>query len=260
MTCEIVPRGRMSATRAVERMRDWRSVFETMARGLVVGMVLLGGLATASTGHAAKVGFVTGDSFSNDLGEWPFLMTSASMHSTAIGGQKLSQMAATFGSQLNEHIANLDIDFAMIQGGVNDVASSNFDLNSMQNAIQSMVSVAQSASMPLFIMNIAPWTNATTQAKRDEIDTYNAWLDDNVQNLAETEIIDIYSILVDPGMPQNMNPLYDGDGIHPNALGHQLIAAAADAAVLATVPVPAAVWLFGSALIGLAAYRRGSVG
>jgi outer membrane lipase/esterase len=43
------------------------------------------------------------------------------------------------------------------------------------------------------------------------------------------------------------------DDIHPTAVGHQLIA---DAAFSTVVPVPAAAWLFGSALIGLAGVAR----
>ncbi|MGK0499730.1 MAG: phospholipase/lecithinase/hemolysin, partial [Oceanicoccus sp.] len=43
------------------------------------------------------------------------------------------------------------------------------------------------------------------------------------------------------------------DDLHPTAAGHQLIG---DAAFAAVVPVPAAAWLFGSALIGLAGMGR----
>lgn len=43
------------------------------------------------------------------------------------------------------------------------------------------------------------------------------------------------------------------DDLHPTAAGHQLIA---DAAFAAVVPVPAAVWLFGSGLLGLIGVAR----
>ena len=43
------------------------------------------------------------------------------------------------------------------------------------------------------------------------------------------------------------------DGLHPTAAGHQLIA---DAAFAAVVPVPAAVWLFGSGLLALIGVAR----
>jgi len=45
------------------------------------------------------------------------------------------------------------------------------------------------------------------------------------------------------------------DDLHPTATGHQLIA---DAAYAAVVPVPAALWLFGSALMGLVVLKRKS--
>ena len=43
------------------------------------------------------------------------------------------------------------------------------------------------------------------------------------------------------------------DGLHPTAAGHELIGMAAYDAV---VPIPAAAWLFGSALLGLAGLGR----
>lgn len=45
------------------------------------------------------------------------------------------------------------------------------------------------------------------------------------------------------------------DDLHPTTAGHQLIA---DAAFAAVVPVPAALWLFGSALMGLVVIKRKS--
>ncbi|MCP3872913.1 MAG: hypothetical protein GY699_07135 [Desulfobacteraceae bacterium] len=46
--------------------------------------------------------------------------------------------------------------------------------------------------------------------------------------------------------------LWAGDGFHPSALGHQMIADAANAAV----PIPGAIWLLGSGLIGFAGLKR----
>ncbi len=233
-----------------------RGIIARTVTGLMFGLFLLGSPAIQSTANAASVGFVTGDSFSNDSTDWPFLMTSATMYSTAISGQRLVQMETTFADQLAFHIANHAIDFAVVQGGVNDIANNSITLAMAQNAIGNMASVAAAANVPLFIVNIAPWTNASSQTKRDEIDMYNAWLDATLGGGSRTTVVDIYSLLVDPASAQRMNPLYDLDGVHPNAAGQRLIAAAVDGAVLSYVPIPAAAWLFGSGLILLFGLRR----
>jgi lysophospholipase L1-like esterase len=223
--------------------------------------VLLGFFVFAGYAHASRVGFVTGDSYSNDSTDWPFLMQSATMHSTAIAGQKLITMATTFESQFDQQIADYNIDFAVVQGGVNDVMQ-DIDLASMENAVTSMASIAESRSMPLLVVNIAPWTHATTQAQRDEIDAYNSWLGATYGSGDMTAVADIYSLLVDPAVPQQMNPIYDADGVHPNPAGFLVIAGAVDTTVgtLLPTPLPAAGWLFvagmGLVVIWLTMWRR----
>ena len=220
---------------------------------LVIGFVLLGFL---STSYATRIGFVTGDSFSDGSRDWPVRMNSAMMHSTAIPGQKLVEMADTFESQLNQHIFDHNIDFAIVQGGVNDVASSGVSLIRMRAAIVKMASLAESAGLPLFIVNIAPWSSAPRSILRDEIDLYNSWLEQAFKEVDDIVVVDIYSVLEDPLSPQHLNPIYDFDGVHPTLLGHQLIADVVDRAVLATIPSPATLWLFILGVAGMGWFDR----
>ena len=68
------------------------------------------------------------------------------------------------------------------------------------------------------------FTTAPLQTLRDD---YNAWLQTRQQEEGFI-LLDIYTITVDPGDPQSINPLYDdGDGVHFNALGMEAIAAGA---------------------------------
>jgi lysophospholipase L1-like esterase len=217
--------------------------------------MIIGILAVSTSAHSSYVGFVTGDSFSNDSNEWPFLLSSSTMYSTAIGGQQLVQMVTTFESQLDQYIADENIDFAIIQGGVNDVSDA-VTLDMMQSAVTSMVSTALSREIPTLVMNIAPWTNAT-QAERDEIDAYNAWLNPIFGAGSQTAVVDIYTPLVDPNALQQLNPIYDsGDGLHPNQAGHLLIADTVDSVIVTFIPIPATSCLFGSGLLGLVGMAR----
>jgi lysophospholipase L1-like esterase len=175
-------------------------------------------------------GFVTGDSFSNNSSDWPFLLASISMHSTAVSGQKLVEMADTFELQLSQHISDYGIDIAIIQGGINDISSDSVSLTMMEDAINEMAAIAKSYNMPLIIVNVAPWTNAPSESAQNEIIMYNSALDEGYQNIVDLIVVDIYSLLSDPEASQNINPLYSNDGIHPNAEGHRLIAQAVEQA------------------------------
>ena len=207
------------------------------------------------TANAKMVGFVTGDSFSNGPFDWPALTEKVSMHTTAIAGQPLVDMAVTYEEQLDQHIADYDIDFTVIQGGTNDVNSGSISLDMMYEAVQTMIDIADSRNIPVFVINIAPWTDTNQQWKKNHINFYNQWLEDTYKDTS-VGVIDIYSLLEDPDSPTNILPVYDWDGLHVNALGYHLIA---DAVENAVIPVPPALLLFLSAIMAIRIMPRRSL-
>lgn len=227
-------------------------------RTSIFALVFFGSFAVNTSANASYIGYLSGDSFSNGANEWHQLIDEGTILNNGVSGTRLIQMEVNFANKIDNNINNNNIDFAIIQGGTNDIIDDAVSVADMQAAITSMSSEAISRDLPLLIVNIAPWENAPTQAKRDEIDAYNAWLDATFFGSSSVYVVDIYSLLVDPNNAQHMNPIYDLDGVHPTSAGHNVIADAVDAALLDAfvVPVPAAVWLFGSGLLGLISVAR----
>lgn len=212
-------------------------------------------LAAISQAEAAPVGFVTGDSFSNGQHDWQSYTTLTTMKTTAIGGQRLYQMAEAYEEQLDWHIAEYSIDFAVIQGGTNDI-SGRRTLAQMSASIDQMASIAESRGIQYFVMNIAPRTSINFDGVRENILEYNSWLYEAYGD----KVIDIYNLLEDPNAPMMLNPLYDIDGVHVKWTAAVMMADMVDSAVMSStspVPVPASAWMFCSALIGLAGIGRG---
>ncbi len=203
--------------------------------------------------NATIVGMITGDSFSNDRGDWPAFVTDATLFSTAIGGQQLVQMPNNFRANLDAHIQNSGVNAAIIQGGVNDISANSINLEMMQGAVIDMVDAAVQRDLDVFIFNIAPWNAATSQAKQDEIEDYNAWLE-RYTDQEGINLIDMYAAVVDANNPQNTRPEFDRDGIHLNRDGAIAVAAIFNSAV-SEVPLPAAMWLFVTGLLGVVSFN-----
>lgn len=208
-------------------------------------------LLTASTAHALPVGFVTGDSYSNGTRDWPAYVTAVELHSTAIAGQRLEQMAPKFEQELGDHLAEYGDSIAIIQGGTNDLSYRPTDVSDMKGYTTSMTDIAREMGIEFYVMNIPPRNVMIHESTKEQLLEYNQWLADTYG----AKVIDIYTVLEDPNKSGFINPIYDYDGLHPNNAGFRLIASAVDLQ-LTTVPVPAAAWLFGSALIGLAGIGR----
>lgn len=205
-------------------------------------------LALSATANAAMTGFVTGDSFSNSNDYDWVAHTEANMLTVAVAGQTLADAEAVYQGHLDDHLA-LGVDFAIIQGGTNDVKAWFLTVEDMKRSVSSMVGSAAASGIPWYVMNIAPKTTIKGIEDRDEIDEYNHWL----SNTYGSRVIDIYTPLATS--ERLINPLYDADGVHVNQDGARLIAGLVDAKVSA-VPVPASAWLFSSALVALVGRKR----
>jgi lysophospholipase L1-like esterase len=199
---------------------------------------------------------LTGDSFSDDQGDWTGFVTNATLFSTATTGQQLVNMPSSFEENLDTHVLNSGVNTAIIQGGVNDISSSSVNLEMMQAAVIEMVDVAEQKDLDIIIFNIAPWNSATSQVKRDEIDNYNSWLDAYTSQEGIT-LVDMYTAVVDVNNPQNTKSEFDLDGIHLNRDGAMAVAEVFDSAI-SEIPIPISVWLFFSGLIVLSQVSKGT--
>ncbi len=180
-------------------------------------------------GVSRPTGMSTGDSFSSHPDDWPRKVDNALIVSTAIGGQALIEMETSWPSQLDQYLSTYLISFASIQGGVNDISRFDNDpgiVEKMRDAIRGMRTEAAQRGLDLFLMNIAPWkrNSGWTLRKEARREEYNQWLDGYARDQG-LPLIDIDRLLADPSEPDALNPDYDsGDGLHPNAAGHAVIA------------------------------------
>jgi hypothetical protein len=231
-----------------------------MKNNLLPMLILLTVIFSQSS-NASIVGMIAGDSYSNDRGDWPKFVENAELYTTAIGGQRLVDMPKNFGTNLDRHVQEYGINTAIIQGGINDIARGNDTLAGMQDAVIEMVTAAEQRNLDVIIFNIAPWSTASSQVKRDEIEVYNDWLL-GYTDQQEINLIDMYATVVDKNDPQKLKQEFDLDGLHLNEAGKIAVAAAFDSEISqvpevpAAVPVPGAVWLFATGLIGLITRRR----
>jgi hypothetical protein len=110
---------------------------------------------------------------------------------------------------------------AIIQGGVNDITASQLATDMLANTIY-MVEMAQSASLPVVLINIGPWSNFISWGAARQVETlaYNSGLSTYAAS-SNIPIVDMYSLLADGTA---LAATYDsGDGLHPNDTGYDLL-------------------------------------
>jgi peptidyl-prolyl cis-trans isomerase A (cyclophilin A) len=204
------------------------------------GRVVLGiGEELEDSSHPFALGFGVGDSFANNSGDWVNVLgrsVEAGWQGRFLGkGQPGGTLTYDISPQFDYYYDLLDAgyDYAVLQGGVNDVNSSTITLSNMQDAVRSMVEQLRAKGIStIFICNIAPWSANAGWSPSEQVETenYNGWL----AAYCATEglrLIDAYAALGDSTAPTQLSdgsgskPNYDsGDGLHPSLLGHQVIA------------------------------------
>ena len=123
---------------------------------------------------------------------------------------------------------------------------------------------------PGFYNDVNPYVTAAqatgwTQAFNQQLFCMlQGFVDEN--SSVDVFFLDVYSIFSDFLLMENgeINPVYWSllfwDEVHPTSLGHAIVAGEAygvlQAGPLTPVPVPAAVWLFGTGLMGLIGIRK----
>lgn len=114
-------------------------------------------------------------------------------------------------------------DFAIIQGGVNDIKSFGILPAAIKTGFQALIdeAITDVGAGNVFVVNIAPWKNhaawtTTFQTYTDEVNSYLA----TREGIDGFTLIDMNTALADGVDADALNASYDsGDGIHPNDAG-----------------------------------------
>ena len=218
----------------------WELPGNTIDGGANSGRVVPGiGEEMEDSSHPFAMGFGIGDSFANNSGDWVNVLgrsVEGRWQGRFLGkGQPGGTLTHNISPNFDYYYDLLDAgyDYAVLQGGVNDVNSSTITLSNIQDAVRAMVDQVRAKGIDMiFICNIAPWSASTAWSPSEQVETenYNSWL----AAYCATEslrLIDTYAALADPTAPAQLSdgsgtkPNYDsGDGLHPNPEGHQVIA------------------------------------
>ena len=140
-----------------------------------------------------------------------------------ISGQVSSQMLARF----RQDVLNLNPRVVVINCGTNDIAENNgpYDEDITMDNILSMAELGLHNGITVVLTSVLPtdhyeWNPAIKDASAKVIS-----LNQRIISLAQQlslPYIDYYSVMVVPGSGA-MNPKYSPDGIHPNALGYDVM-------------------------------------
>ncbi len=153
-------------------------------------------------------------------------------------------------------------DIAIIQLGVNDIlgGSNATDIADRLSDIIGKIKLDNASANifvgTLFKYNFDAWnfaSNPSATQQEAELNSLNTILRGTFANDNGVNIVELDNGTLGPA--SDFDHLYDG--LHPGPAGEQFIADQFYTAV-APVPVPAAVWLFGSALVGLVGISRKS--
>ena len=157
---------------------------------------------------------VDGDSLINGGSQWPTQLGKTVEGFFAVGGRTL----ATIASELSANVATVtnDFDYLLIGGVINDLGGGNATVAQVTATIQTIVDFANQLRLRVIFVNTPPTTQFPLQILLDCNAAFQAAQDANWH----VTVYDQYSVLVDPAVPGQLNPLYDsGDGLHPNAAG-----------------------------------------
>ncbi|ABG41942.1 PEP motif putative anchor-like protein [Paraglaciecola sp. T6c] len=201
----------------------------------------------------------------------------------AIGGQRTDNLFAdpNFGGQLFNYLgsaggmADADALYVIWAGGndflQNDPVGTYTPGDAAQNIVDSVTTLAMAGAMNFLVPNLpiaAPWAfefNAALANGLDgisgglnitQLDVFSTFLDISM-NPSDYDLTNVSAPCVDSAnmtVCTNPDEYLLWDQVHPTAVGHQLIASAALAAL--AVPEPALLALFGFGMLALVRTRR----
>lgn len=135
------------------------------------------------------------------------------VYNAAVAGNSTAQMR----ERLEDEVLAYRPDIVFVLGGVNDVASSIPTEQIIAN-LRAIVVDVQTSGAQAVIATTPPWNTAS---KRDELLDLNAAIKSLAEELGLT-LIDFYAATAAPD--GTWLPETTGDGLHPNAVGAELMA------------------------------------
>lgn len=119
-------------------------------------------------------------------------------------------------SELRRQLAIGQYDEVIIEGGLNDIAR---DDNYILDNLHSMVHVAKQHGARVILFLLTPWSEHSNKIK--SINSRLRWL---APLWGVDELVDVWSPLADNAGGLRSDLIGDQMGVHPNRLGHTIIA------------------------------------
>lgn len=181
-----------------------------------------------------KVGMFIGDSYSNDLTEWPDQLVKADTNMVIIGDGNSGQDTEFFETHIDDLLAMTDYElvgdveptFVILQGSVNNIIS-NMTVEDTITSTTNLINKVKAAGLVPILTNIAPQGqsssvfNATDLQLLTDTNTALAALASSVN----VKLVDIYTALVSVDGTSMEAAYYEGvDPVHPNEAGSVVIA------------------------------------
>ena len=142
-----------------------------------------------------------------------------------IGGQVSSQMLARF----RQDVINLKPHIVVINCGTNDIAENNgpYDEDITLDNIKSMTELALAHGIVVVLTSVLPcdefcW-NPKVNHVPEKIANLNSRIMGYIAKLSHVYYLDYFTYMTLDG--QSMNSSYTDDGVHPNALGYEVMEA-----------------------------------
>jgi phospholipase/lecithinase/hemolysin len=236
--------------------------------------------------------YIFGDSLSDTIGTtqgglsngplWPFYLspqlgiTYDPATNFAQGGATTSNLATQiFRYQSTVVSADPNALYAVWAGG-NDIIAGGSGSVAASNVISAVNTLASFGATQFLVpnmpdMGLVPITGGSGSATSNAI-SFNAVIDAEYAGLTAATVVDVFGlhheVVTDPSAFGLVNatdpcdspcdptaPYLFFDSLHPTTLGHSIIADRFSA-TLAAVPLPPAVWLFGSGLLSMIGISR----
>jgi lysophospholipase L1-like esterase len=123
----------------------------------------------------------------------------------------------------------LKVDYVVMHLGTNDISEDNADAATVESRLTTIINYVHAKGVKIIVGTIMPRTEGT-YINNPARDAVNVWIKAKSDGI--DGVIDFAPILADPNNPDALASIYDTDGTHPNAAGHNLMYLAVKSALI----------------------------